>query len=57
MFSGRYLLLLAAMTPLIAALQPANLRAQSAQSALSSQRVSETQKEKINAGPSASPVA
>ena len=31
MISGRYLLLLAALTALIATLQPANLRAQTAQ--------------------------
>jgi len=55
MISGRYLLLLAALTPLIATLQPANLRAQTAnvdaRSSPSPRRlpVQETQKEKINA--------
>src|SRR6478736_9398052 len=55
MISGRCLLLLAALTPLIATLQPANLRAQTAnvdtRSSPSSRRlpVQETQKEKINA--------
>ena len=55
MISGRCLLLLVALTPLIATLQPANLRAQTAnvdtRSSPSSRRlpVQETQKEKINA--------
>ena len=53
MISGRYLLLLAALTALIATLQPANLRAQTpnvdARRASSPQRVLETQKEKMNA--------
>jgi hypothetical protein len=54
MFSGRQLLLLAALTSLIPTLQPANLRAQTnvdAQSAPSPRRASvhETQKEKMNA--------
>ncbi|XIA64497.1 hypothetical protein ACFIOY_37590 [Bradyrhizobium sp. TZ2] len=62
MFSGRQLLLLAALTSLIPTLQPANLRAQTAnvdaQSAPSPRRASvhETQKEKMP-GPSASPAA
>jgi len=55
MISGRCLLLLAALTPLIATLQPTDLRAQTAnvdtRSSPSSRRlpVQETQKEKINA--------
>ena len=54
MFSGRYLLLLAALTALIPTLQPANLRAQTAnvdaRSAPSPRRLSvQEQKEKMNA--------
>ena len=55
MYSGRYLLLLAALTALIPTLQPANLRAQTAhvdtRSAPSPRRlpIHETQKEKMNA--------
>src|SRR6478672_12825406 len=55
MNSGRYLLLLAALTSIIPALQPTNLRAQTARadgrSAPSPQRlpVQETQREKMNA--------
>src|SRR6478609_9413295 len=55
MYSGRYLLLLAALTALIPTLQPANLRAQTAhvdtRSAPSPRRlpIQETQKEKMNA--------
>jgi hypothetical protein len=53
-FLGRHLLLLAALTPLIPTLQPANLHAQTvkvdAQSAPPARRASvhETQKEKMN---------
>jgi len=55
MFSGRYLLLLAALTSVVPTLQPANLRAQTANvDARSSPQprrapVQETQKEKMNA--------
>jgi hypothetical protein len=55
MYSGRHLLLLAALTALIPTLQPANLRAQTAhvdtRSAPSPRRlpIQETQKEKMNA--------
>ena len=55
MISGRYLLLLAALTALIPTLQPANLRAQTAnvgctECTLAATRpVQETQKEKMNA--------
>jgi len=55
MFSGRNWLLLAALTPIIVTLQPANLRAQTAnvdaRSSPSPRRlpVQETQKEKVNA--------
>src|SRR6476661_4193710 len=55
MFSGRHLLLLAVLTSLVPALQPANVQAQTAnvdaRSASAPRRipVQETQKEKINA--------